>query len=81
VATEGVINLIWDASAEPDLDGYVLLRSAAGGDLAPVTPSLIHETVFQDRPPGGERWVYALKAVDKAGNASEPSESIEETAR
>ena len=82
VATEGVINLIWDANAEPDLDGYILLRAIAPGDeLAPVTPSPNHETAFQDRVPGGVPYVYALKAVDKAGNISPPSEQIEETAR
>jgi hypothetical protein len=82
VATEGVINLIWDANTEPDLDGYILLRGIVpGGELAPVTPSPIRETAFQDRVPAGVRYVYALEAVDKAGNASQPSERVEEAAR
>jgi hypothetical protein len=82
VATEGIINLIWDANTEADLDGYILLRATSPGDeLAPITPSPIRETAFQDRVPAGVRYIYALKAVDKAGNASEPSERIEETAR
>jgi hypothetical protein len=82
VASEGVINLIWDANSETDLDGYILLRAVSPGDeLAPVTPSLIRETAFQDPVPAGVRYVYALKAVDKAGNASQASERIEETAR
>jgi hypothetical protein len=82
VATEGAINLIWDANAETDLDGYILLRAIAGGaEPAPVTPSPIRETAFPDRVPAGVRYVYALKAVDKAGNVSQASEPIEETAR
>ena len=82
VATEGVINLIWDANTEADLDGYILLRGIApGGELASITPSPIHETAFQDRVPAGVRYVYALRAVDKAGNASQPSERLEESAR
>jgi hypothetical protein len=81
VPTEGIINLIWDANAEPDLDGYILLRAAAGDELMPITPAPIRETAFQDRVPAGVRYVYALKAVDKAGNASPASERIEETAR
>ena len=82
VATEGVIDLIWDANTETDLDGYILLRGVApGGELAPITPAAIRETSFQDRVPGGVRYIYAVKAVDKAGNASEPSEPIEEAAR
>jgi hypothetical protein len=82
VAGEGVINLIWDANAESDLDGYVLLRGIApAGELTPVTPAPIHETAFQDHVPAGARYVYAVTAVDKAGNVSEPSERTEETAR
>ena len=82
VATEGAIHLIWDANTETDLDGYILLRAVAPGDeLAPITPSPIRETAFQDRVPAGVRYVYALKAVDKGGNASQLSERIEETAR
>lgn len=82
VATEGVINLIWDANAEADLDGYILLRGIApGGELASITPSPIRETAFQDRVPAGVGYVYALRAVDKAGNASQPSERLEEAAR
>jgi hypothetical protein len=82
VATEGVINLIWDANTEGDLDGYILLRAIAPNDeLAPVTPSPIRETAFQDPVPAGVRYVYAVEAVDKAGNTSQPSERVEETAR
>jgi hypothetical protein len=82
VASEGVINLIWDANTEADLDGYVLLRGVApAGELAPVTPAPIHETAFQDHVAAGVRYVYAVTAVDKAGNVSAPSERTEETAR
>jgi hypothetical protein len=82
VATEGVINLIWDANTEADLDGYILLRGIApGGELASITPSPVRETAFRDPVPAGVRYVYALRAVDKAGNASQPSERLEEAAR
>ena len=82
VTTEGVINLLWDANTEADLDGYILLRGLApDGELASITPSPIRETAFQDRVPAGVRYVYALRAVDKAGNASQPSERLEEAAR
>jgi hypothetical protein len=82
VATEGVINLIWDANTEADLDGYILLRGPAPGDeLIPITGALIHETAFQDPVPSGQRLVYALQAVDRSGNLSPFSARIEETAR
>jgi hypothetical protein len=81
VATEGAINLIWDANTEADLAGYILFRAAPGEEPMPITPSPIRETVFQDSPPTGVRHTYTLKAVDMAGHASQHSESIEETAR
>ena len=82
VASEGVINLIWDANTEPDLDGYYLLRGPVPGDeLVPVTTALIRETAFRDQVPSGMRFVYALQAVDRAGNLGPISERTEETAR
>jgi hypothetical protein len=82
VASEGVINLIWDANAEVDLDGYYLLRAMAPGDeLIPIQTTPIRETAFQDRVPPGVRYVYALQAVDRSGNLSQFSERTEETAR
>jgi hypothetical protein len=82
VATEGVISLIWDANTEPDFDGYILLRGPAPGDeLSPITTALIRDTAFQDRVPSGQRFVYAVRAVDRAGNLGQMSERTEETAR
>ncbi len=82
VATEGVINLIWDANTEADLDGYILLRAMAPGDeLIPIMTSLLHETAYQDPVPAGVRFVYAIQAVDRAGNLSPISERVEEAAR
>jgi hypothetical protein len=82
VASEGVINLIWDANTEPDLDGYYLLRGPAPGDeLVPITTAVIRETAFPDRVPPGMRFVYAVQAVDRSGNLSPLSAPTEETAR
>jgi hypothetical protein len=81
----GVMNLIWDASPEADLGGYLVLRGEAPGDtLQPLTPEPIHETSFRDttvKP--GVRYVYAIVAVDRATppNRSEASARVEETAR
>ncbi len=83
VVNPGVISLIWDPNGESDLDGYLILRAeATGGTLLAITGELIHETTFNDkgiRP--GVRYVYAIVAVDKAGNRSAQSNRIEETAR
>jgi hypothetical protein len=81
----GVVNLIWDANAESDLDGYLILRGEAPGDtLQPLTPAPIRATTFTDttvKP--NVRYVYAVVAVDNAKppNRSAESERVAETAR
>jgi hypothetical protein len=80
VAGSGEINLIWDPSPEPDLDGYLVLRGTSVDALGRVSP-LLHETTFHDTVPAGVRYVYVVLAVDRAGNRSLPSAPIEETAR
>ena len=83
IAGAGVISLIWDANAEPDLAGYVVLRGEAPGDtLQPITKELLTVASYRDesvRP--GTRYVYAVIAVDRAGNDSPQSNRAEETAR
>lgn len=83
IAGSGVINLIWDASAERDLAGYIVLRGDAPGDtLRPITAEPVEAATYRDetaRP--GTRYVYAVAAVDRAGNTSAPSNRVEEMAR
>jgi hypothetical protein len=85
IAGVDVINLIWEPNAEPDLAGYLVLRGTAPGDtLQALTPSPIRETTYRDqavRP--GERYVYAVVAVDSATpqNVSGQSNRVEESSR
>jgi hypothetical protein len=82
VAATGSISLIWNASPEKDVAGYLVLRATApASTMAPVTPMPIPETTFRDAVSPGTRVIYAIQAVDQAGNVSPPSSSIEETAR
>jgi fibronectin type 3 domain-containing protein len=83
VASTAVVNLIWDANAEADLAGYVVLRGDAGGaTLQPLTAEPIKETRYTDRTARpGVRYAYQIVAVDKAGNRSTPSARVEEAAR
>ena len=82
VSTEGVISLIWDANTESDLAGYVILRALAPADrLDPLVTAPVLETSYNDTVQSGTRYVYAVQAVDKAGNTSPPSNRVEETAR
>ncbi len=85
VSGPGSINLIWNANAEPDLGGYLVLRGEAPGEtLRAVTLAPIRETTYRDtgvRP--GVRYVYAVVAVDGATppNISAQSARVEEAAR
>jgi hypothetical protein len=81
VPSERAISLIWQANAEKDLAGYVVLRGVPGGDLTPLTPAPIQGTTYRDEVEPGVRYVYAVRAVDKAGNQSPPSSRVEEVAR
>ena len=83
IAGSGAINLIWDANVEKDVAGYLVLRGEAPGDtLQAIIKEPIAAATFRDesvRP--GVRYVYAVVAVDTAGNASGQSNRVEETAR
>ncbi len=80
---DGAIDLVWDTSPEPDVKGYIVLRGeAAAGTLRPLTPAPIQETTFRDATvTPGVRYVYAVKAVDGAGNSSVESAHVEGAAR
>jgi hypothetical protein len=81
IPSEGAINLIWEPNTEKDLAGYIVLRAALPQEPQPITPAPIQETSFKDAVQRGVQYVYTVKAVDKAGNASPPSERITEIAR
>jgi hypothetical protein len=86
VASAGAIHLIWEPNTEPDLGGYVVLRADAADDtLRPLTPTPITDASYHDAAvTPGARYVYAVVAVDNrfpVPNASEPSKTVEETAR
>jgi hypothetical protein len=85
VSGEGAISLIWEANAEADLAGYLILRGESPGEtLQALTPEPVRDTTYRDtsvRP--GVRYVYAVVAVDTATprNVSPQSNRVEETAR
>jgi hypothetical protein len=82
IASAGAVNLTWDPNTEKDLAGYLVLRgSDIAGRLEPLTPSPIPNTAYTDSVPSGAHFVYAIQAVDRAGNVSRESQRIDETAR
>jgi hypothetical protein len=82
IAGEGSVSLIWDANADDDLAGYVVLRAVEPAtELQAVTGESIATPTFTDMVTAGARVAYAVQAVDKAGNVSAPSARVVETAR
>ena len=82
ISSEGAINLIWEPNAEKDLAGYIVLRGVEPAEtLRPITAEPIVEPSFKDTVQPGVAYVYAVRAVDKAGNASALSPRAVETAR
>lgn len=73
----GGVEIAWDRNAEPDLRGYQVWRTAAGGELQrlgePVTMAS-----FSDRSvAAGNRYRYAVSAIDASGNESKTCEPAE----
>jgi hypothetical protein len=83
IARPGAINILWDASEEPDLAGYLVFRGTEpGGEMTQLTPEPIDRTSYTDEVAPNFRAFYAIAAVDTAGNRSPRSPvSDEETAR
>jgi predicted small lipoprotein YifL len=83
VAVPGGVNLIWEPAEAPDLAGYVVLRGEAGGaTLTPLMTDPVTTPSYRDHTTtAGVRYVYAVVAVDRAGNRSVESNRVEETAQ
>jgi len=82
IPSEGAVSLIWEPNTEKDLAGYIVLRGVEPAEtLQPVTPAPIVEASFKDDVKPGIAYVYAVRAVDKAGNSSAASARVVETAR
>jgi fibronectin type 3 domain-containing protein len=66
-------------NSETDLAGYHVYRSAARdskGEL--LTPDLLLSPAYRDTAvESGHRYWYTVTAVDRAGNESAPSASVE----
>ncbi|HUE90123.1 MAG TPA: hypothetical protein VMO26_28915 [Vicinamibacterales bacterium] len=83
VAVAGGVNLIWEPSDARDVAGYLVLRGEAGGDtLTPLMTDPVTTPSYRDESvQAGIRYVYAVVAVDAAGNRSDESNRVEETAQ
>ena len=74
------IKLTWNANADDDLEGYMVLRCLQGSDEWNTIARKLMTTSFTDnniRP--GATYVYKIKAIDLAQNLSEASAMAEAT--
>ena len=72
------VTLTWNGSKEDDVEGYMVLRSPAGTDDWNTIARKLTATTFTDntcRP--GTAYIYKVKAIDRAQNLSEASETAE----
>ncbi len=78
-AGTGSVDLIWNANAENDLDGYHVYRAtSSGGPYARITGTLLSNAFYTDSGlSGGTAFFYVVSAVDtsanESGNSSEAS--------
>jgi fibronectin type 3 domain-containing protein len=83
-AAPGRLALFWSASPENDVAGYLVYRSTDPNQPKPwalLTQALLTRTTFTDENVDpGKTYYYYVIAVDTAGNKSQPSEVVSETA-
>lgn len=83
-ASPDAISLFFPPNPESDVAGYKVFRSEdeslPKSEWKLLTATLLDTTTFQDKQiEKGKTYFYYLLAVDKFGNASEPSDVISET--
>jgi fibronectin type 3 domain-containing protein len=77
LATDAGIEVSWSPSPEPDLALYRVYRHAAGAGPERIAEVRAPETSALDTTAGAGRFVYAVTAVDTAGNESPRSTPVE----
>lgn len=69
--------LTWEAVPDLDLDHYVVYRRSARDEEMQVLAADVRENFYRDRQAAkGQPYAYAVAAVDRKGNASEPCRPV-----
>jgi hypothetical protein len=73
------VDLIWNASSEPDFAGYNVYRSETNSQVTKINNDLVKVPAFRDSSVvPGHKYSYSVTAVDVRGNESPASEKSSE---
>jgi hypothetical protein len=73
----GPTELSWEPNTEPDLAGYNLYRSEAGGPPRRLNNQLLTSPAFRDESvKPGIAYTYSVTAIDQSGNESARSQPV-----
>ena len=79
-ATGATINLAWNAATENDVTGYVILRADATKgtpyDWNTIARNIADTTFIDNTVTENREYIYKVKAIDRAMNRSESSDSV-----
>ena len=74
LSESSLVRLVWDPVAAPDLAGYAVFRAEGSAPPVRLTKDLLADPSYDDSAvQKGHRYVYTVRAYDKAGNESAPS--------
>ncbi|MGD0921272.1 MAG: hypothetical protein ABSA70_05835 [Terriglobia bacterium] len=77
IYTADAVELVWTASAEPDLASYNVYRREEAGAAQRVNPEPLRTPIFRDTSVKAEhRYAYYVTALDLTNNESVPSEEV-----
>jgi len=71
------VRLVWTASPDPNVAGYVVYRAGPGGELARIGSVRVPGTTFTDRDLQPGTYRYAVTAQDATARANESARSNE----
>ncbi len=77
LAEVGRVRLLWDASTEDDVVGYIVFRSQPGAEFRRWSDEPVVALEYSDRSvESGTTYEYRVAAVDRVGNQGEQSASV-----
>lgn len=71
------VELSWERGTEPDLAYFRVYRAALGKDWEVLAAKQTQATYSDSKVKSGERWRYAVSALDQNGNESKKSNEVE----